>query len=73
MIILDPTQLPDIATYRKESRFPEPRVVTLNPSSLRLLKSCGALQTCNHKYITPFNSMLVYEEAGSAYMKFSPN
>jgi 2-polyprenyl-6-methoxyphenol hydroxylase-like FAD-dependent oxidoreductase len=52
-------------------RVPEPRVVTLSPASLRLLKSVGALQKCNHRYITPFTDMLVYEQAGSAYMRFN--
>jgi len=25
----------------------------------------------NHEYITPFTDMLVYEQAGSAYMRFN--
>ena len=71
IMIIDPSKLPDINTYMAEERIPEPRVVTLSPASLRLLKSMGALQTCNHKYVTPFRDMLVYEQAGSAYIRFN--
>lgn len=72
IVLIDPMGLPEIETYHKQDRVPEPRVVTLSPSSLRLLESCDALSQCNHEYITPFKSMLVYEEAGSAYMHFKP-
>jgi ubiquinone biosynthesis monooxygenase Coq6 len=71
IIIIDPSKLPQMQTYSSQDRVPEPRVVTLSPSSLRLLKSMGALQACNHNYITPFEDMLVYEQAGSAYMRFN--
>ena len=53
------------------SRAPEPRVVTLSPASLRLLKSIDVLQTCDNRFITPFYDMLVYEAAGSSYMRFN--
>lgn len=69
--MVDPSKLPNIKHYLEENRVPEPRVVTLSPASLRLLKSIGGLQTCNHKYITAFNDMLVYEQAGNAYMRFN--
>jgi hypothetical protein len=68
--MLDHTKLPSINTYQAENRIPEPRVITLSPNSLRFLNSIGALQLCNQHYLTPFNHMLVYEEAGRGYMKF---
>lgn len=71
IVVIDPSKLPHIDTYMQADRVPEPRVVTLSPASLRLLKSVGALQKCNHRYITPFTDMLVYEQAGSAYMRFN--
>ena len=46
-------------------------MVTLSPSSLGLLKSVGALDLMNHHYITPFTDMLVNEEHGHSYIKFS--
>lgn len=71
ILMIDPSRLPQISTYEEANRTPEPRVVTLSPASLRLLKSIDALQACNHHYITPFTDMLVYEQAGSAYMRFN--
>lgn len=71
ILLIDPSKLPSMQTYNADDRTPEPRVVTLSPATLRLLKSVGGLQTCNHKYITPFTDMLVYEQAGSAYMRFN--
>jgi len=70
-MIIDPSKLPLIDTYQQQNRVPEPRVVTLSPATLRLLKSVGALEQCNHEYITSFTDMLVYEQAGSAYMRFN--
>lgn len=70
--IVDAGRLPSLKSYHEGGRVPEPRVVTLSPASLRLLKSFGALQLCNHEYITPFRSMLVYEQAGNSYMHFDP-
>lgn len=72
IVLIDHSKLPQLKTYQAEGRVPEPRVVTLSPASLNLLKSMNALQLCNHAYITPFTDMLVYEQAGSAYMRFSP-
>lgn len=71
IVLVDPSSLPDIKTYQAAERIPEPRVVTLSPVSLRLLRSIGALECCNHAYVTPFTDMLVYEQAGSAYMRFN--
>ena len=71
-MIVDPSRLPQMSTYDKSDRVPEPRVVTLSPASLRLLRSCGALDICNQEYVQPFKSMLVYEQAGNAYMHFDP-
>ena len=71
ILLVDPSRLPQMSTYNEPNRMPEPRVVTLSPASLRLLKSVDALQACNHQYITPFTDMLVYEQAGSAYMSFN--
>lgn len=68
--MLDHTKLPSITSYQADNRIPEPRVITLSPNSLRFLNSIGALQLCNTHYVTPFHHMLVYEEAGHAYMKF---
>ena len=66
---------PNIQTYRKSGldRVPEPRVVTLSPSSLRLLRSIGAFgdMSCDQRFVTPFQEMLVYEQAGSSYMRFN--
>lgn len=76
--LLDHTKLPDYKTYnptdgQSENRVPEPRVITLSPNSLRFLRSIGVLQLCNHRCVTPFNEMLVYEEVGKSYMKFDLN
>ena len=71
IVLLDHTKLPQLSNYTKdEARIPEPRVITLTPNSLRFLNSIGALQLCNHKNVTPFNEMLVYEELGRSFMKF---
>jgi len=43
IVLIDPSKLPSMETYNKEARVPEPRVVTLSPGSLRLLKSVGSL------------------------------
>ena len=63
ILLLDNTRLPEISSYSDSeiTRTPEPRVVTLSPASLRLLKSIDALQACDHRFITPFFDMLVYE------------
>lgn len=57
-----------MSTYREPledvqipSRVPEPRVVTLSPNSLKLLKSLGIMDTVETKCLTPFYDMLVYE------------
>ena len=75
IMLLDSSKAPEIQSYKdgSMSRVPEPRVVTLSPASLRLLKSINALQTCDNRYITPFYDMLVYEAAGSSYMRFNNN
>lgn len=72
-MVLDSSRLPKLADFTDSpmSRVPEPRVVTLSPSSLRLLKSIGVLQTCDNRFITPFYDMLVYEGAGNSYMRFN--
>ena len=60
--LLDHTKLPDIKTYNQSfDRIPDPRVITLSPNSLRFLRSINVLQLCNHKFVTPFSEMLVYE------------
>ena len=64
IVMLDGSKLPSLDNYNQDDRVPEPRVVTLSPASLRLLKSIDVLQNCNHKYITPFYDMLVYEQSG---------
>lgn len=73
IVLLDSSKLPKLADYKQSSmsRAPEPRVVTLSPASLRLLKSIDVLQTCDNRFITPFYDMLVYEAAGSSYMRFN--
>ena len=45
IIMLDSSKAPEISSYKESaiSRVPEPRVVTLSPASLRLLKSINAL------------------------------
>ena len=53
------------------SRVPEPRVVTLSPSSLRLLRSLGILGIAEGKCITPFQSMVIYEQSGSSSLRFN--
>lgn len=73
ILLLDSSKAPELADYTSsaQSRVPEPRVVTLSPASLRLLKSINVLQTCDNRFITPFYDMLVYEKAGSSYMRFN--
>ena len=61
IVLVDPSKLPNISTYHQDNRVPEPRVVTLSPASIRLLKSIQGLQECDHRYITSFTDMLVYE------------
>lgn len=65
-------------TYRVKSeeevvcrRVPEPRVVTLSPSSVRLLRSLGIMSIAEGKCMTPFYSMIVYEQSGSSSMRFN--
>ena len=42
ILVLDAApKLPHIDDYFKEDRIPEPRVVTLTPSSLHLIRSLG--------------------------------
>ena len=71
IILLDSSKLPRMCSYREPedttdipSRIPEPRVVTLSPNSLKLLKSLGIMDTVEHKCVTPFYDMLVYEQIG---------
>ena len=71
IILLDSSKLPRMSSYREPedttdipSRIPEPRVVTLSPNSLKLLKSLGIMDTVEHKCVTPFYDMLVYEQIG---------
>ena len=73
IMLLDSSTVPTIGHYSDSelSRVPEPRVVTLSPASIRLLKSINALQTCDNRFITPFYDMLVYESAGDSYMRFN--
>ena len=73
ILLLDSSKEPEMASYSESNidRTPEPRVVTLTPSSLRLLKSVGALNRCDHRFITPFYDMLVYEQAGNSYFKIN--
>jgi len=73
IMLLDSSRAPELETYSKSelARVPEPRVVTLNPASLRLLKSIGALNKCDHRFITPFYDMLVYEQAGESYFRIN--
>ena len=72
-MLLDSSKAPELSHYKESpiSREPEPRVVTLSPASLRLLKSINVLQTCDNRFITPFYDMLVYEAAGNSYMRFN--
>lgn len=70
-----------MSTYREKTtdedmipqRIPEPRVVTLSPNSLRLLKSLGIMDILEDKCVTPFKDMLVYESIGKSYMRFNNN
>ena len=74
VLLIDSSRLPELSSYDSEKhpdRKPEPRVVTLTPSSINMLNSMGVLQRCDHSFITPFSDMIVYEEAGSAYMHFN--
>lgn len=72
-MLLDSSKAPELEHYSSSpiNRAPEPRVVTLSPASIRMLKSINVLQTCDNRYITPFYDMLVYEAAGSSYMRFN--
>ena len=72
-MLLDSSKEPEIESYKNSelTRTPEPRVVTLTPASLRLLKSIGALNRCDHRFVTPFYDMLVYEQAGSSYFRIN--
>lgn len=76
MMLDSSPKLPQLETYKQSdpNRVPEPRVVTLSPSSIRLLRSIGILDAssgCDQRFITSFQDMLVYEQAGSAYMRFN--
>ena len=78
LILLDSSRLPSMEEYRVKSdseiicqRVPEPRVVTLSPSSMRLLRSMGIINIAEGKCITPFHSMIVYEQSGSSSLKFN--
>ena len=77
IILLDSSKLPRMSTYREDdgvvipARVPEPRVVTLSPNSLRLLKSFGVMDIVEDKCVTPFHDMLVYEQVGQSYMRFN--
>ena len=62
IMLLDNSKIPSITDYTESDvRAPEPRVITLSPNSLRFLKSVGVLQLCDHRSITPFYEMLIYE------------
>jgi len=52
-------------------RVPEPRVVTLSPSSLRLLRSLGVMNIAEGRCVTPFHDMIVYEQSGNSSMRFN--
>jgi len=71
IIMLDHQPLPDMGTYDKPNRSPEPRVVTLSPNSLRMLASLGVMDIANAKYVTPFFDMVVTEEVGSSRLHFN--
>ena len=73
IMLLDSSKAPELKDYSSSqlTRAPEPRVVTLSPASIRLLKSINVLQTCDNRFITPFYDMLVYEAAGDSYMRFN--
>ena len=51
-------------------RIPEPRVVTLNPSSLRLLRALGIEDHLESRCMTPFENMVIYEQVGRAALNF---
>ena len=45
IVLLDSSKAPELSTYSSSAltRAPEPRVVTLSPASIRLLKSINVL------------------------------
>ena len=54
--IIDASNRPSLDTYRKDPpRVPENRVITINPSTLRFLRSVGVLELCDQRYITHFH------------------
>ena len=64
-------KIPEMSKFKTTDRVPNPRVITLSPSSLRLLGSVGALEIMNRQCITPFERMYVNEKYGSSYLAFS--
>ena len=73
IVLLEQANVPNLKDFTQSplDRTPNPRVITLSPGSLSLLSSVGALEKMNHRYITPFKSMLVNENFGHSYIKFS--
>ena len=60
---IDPDLVPD--------RIPAPRVVTLNPASLRMLRALGVMEHVESRCVTPFENMIIYEQVGKAAMNFN--
>ena len=50
-----------MSAYRQQGRLPDGEIVTLNPSSLRLLESIGVLDMIESKYLNSFDDMIVNE------------
>jgi len=74
IVLLESGNQPDLTNYSSNEdtdRTPDAKVITLSPNSLRFLRSVGALQASNHQFLTPFTDMIVYEQSGSSYLRFS--
>ena len=81
IVIIDNSKIPSLDPYQEKKdqnneqicKIPDNRVVTVTPQAVRFFRSIGALQLCNHRYVTPYHEMLVFEELGKSYMKFDLN
>ena len=52
-------------------RIPEPRVVTLSPSSTKFFESLKITDHMEMACVTPFDDMVVYEQVGQSYIHFN--
>ena len=72
MVLLKQSKIPKLDDYinSDQKRKPDPKIITITFSTLKMLHSLGVLDRMNHLLISPYRKMFVNESFGKSCLSF---